>query len=101
MNIKLGLADCLIYLFQKFCGGRNYRRLLINPAECPLQSESDRNAASPRNDATCQISDIAGALHIRVIRKIDWKLCLPKFKNWRITRYWGCRIKPASMPIIF
>jgi len=32
---------------------------------------------------------MAGALHIRIIPKIDWKLRLLKFKNWRITGYWG------------
>src|SRR6266566_256849 len=29
-------------------------RVLINPAQCPLRSESDWIAASPRNDAMCQ-----------------------------------------------
>src|SRR5271168_4799801 len=32
------------------------RPVLINSAQCPLRSESDRFAALPRNDALCRVS---------------------------------------------
>src|SRR5262249_30610625 len=34
--------------------GERLKRVLINPAQCPLRSESDRIAAGQRNDAMCQ-----------------------------------------------